>query len=138
MRFIQGVNRHQILLFPNSLEDSIDTDNEVRQIDVYVDTLNLKALGFEQTALKAGRPAYNPADLIKLFIYAYLNKIKSTRALEKSCKRNIEVMWLMKCLQPDHNTLYNFKKANDMAIKKCIKGYRNFSNAQKSGSAKKK
>lgn len=131
MRFIEGVNRHQILLFPNSLEDSIEDNNEVRKIDVYVESLDMDKLGFEQSFSKAGRPSYNPSDLIKLFIYAAVNKIRSNRALERSCKRNIEVMWLIKCLQPDHNTLYNFKKNNEKVIKKCIKNYRIFSSSQK-------
>ena len=138
MRFIEGVNRHQILLFPNSLEESIEANNEVRNIDIYIEMLDLEELGFDLHKSKGGRPAYNPADIIKLFIYGAVNRNYSARALEKSCKRNIEVMWLIKCLQPDHNTLYNFKKANAKAIKKCIKGYRIFSNKQKSSAAKKK
>ena len=71
--------------------------------------------------IENGRPAYHPADLLKLFIYGYLNKIRSSRDLEKECKRNIEVMWLLKCLKPDHNTIANFRKENPKAIKKVFR-----------------
>jgi transposase len=121
MKFIQGTNRYQTHLFPVSLEESIDVDNEVRVIDIFIDSLSLKELGFDMTFEENGRPAYHPADLLKLFLYGYLNKIRSSRDLEKECKRNIEVMWLMKCLQPDHNTISNFRRDNPNAIKKVFR-----------------
>jgi len=121
MKFIQGHNRNQINLFPVSLDQSINPDNEVRIIDLFVDSLSIKDYGFRMDFIENGRPAYHPADLLKLFIYGYLNKIRSTRDLEKECKRNIEVMWLLKCLRPDHNTIANFRRDNPKAIKKVFR-----------------
>lgn len=121
MKFIQGLNRSQISLFPVSLEEAIDHDNEVRLIDIFVNSLNLKDFGFKCDFDENGRPAYRPADLLKLFIYGYLNKVRSSRDLEKECKRNIEVMWLMCSLAPDHNTIANFRKDNPAAIKKVFR-----------------
>jgi transposase len=121
MKFIQGHNRTQINLFPVSLDQSIDPENEVRIIDLFVDSLSIKDYGFRMDYIENGRPAYHPADLLKLFIYGYLNKVRSTRDLEKECKRNIEVMWLLKCLRPDHNTIANFRKDNPKAIKKVFR-----------------
>jgi transposase len=121
MKFIQGHNRNQIHLFPVSLDQSIDPDNEVRIIDLFVDSLSIKDYGFRTDYIENGRPAYHPTDLLKLFIYGYMNKVRSTRDLEKECKRNIEVMWLLKCLRPDHNTIGNFRKDNKKAIKKVFR-----------------
>jgi transposase len=121
MKFIQGQNRNQIHLFPVSLDQSIDPDNEIRIIDLFVDSLSIKDYGFRMDFIENGRPAYHPADLLKLFIYGYLNKIRSSRDLEKECKRNIEVMWLLKCLRPDHNTIANFRRDNPKAIKKVFR-----------------
>jgi transposase len=117
MKFIIGQDRQQAHLFPVSLEQSIDLDNEARVIDLFVDGLPLKSFGFGMDYIENGRPAYHPADLLKLFIYGYLNKIRSSRDLEKECKRNIEVMWLLRGLQPDYNTISNFRKDNPKAIK---------------------
>ncbi|HUV00819.1 MAG TPA: IS1182 family transposase [Bacteroidales bacterium] len=121
MKFIQGHNRNQIHLFPVSLDQSIDPDNEIRIIDLFVDSLPIKDYGFRMDYIENGRPAYHPSDLLKLFIYGYMNKVRSTRDLEKECKRNIEVMWLLKCLKPDHNTIANFRKDNPRAIKKVFR-----------------
>ena len=121
MKFIQGQNRQQLHLFPVSLEESISIDNEVRVIDLFVDSLSLKNFGFDMDFIENGRPAYHPADLLKLFIYGYLNKIRSSRDLEKECKRNIELMWLIKSLEPDHNTISNFRRDNPKAIKKVFR-----------------
>jgi len=121
MKFIQGHNRNQINLFPVSLDQSIDLDNEVRIIDLFVDSLSIKDFGFRTDFIENGRPAYHPTDLLKLFIYGYMNKIRSTRDLEKECKRNIEVMWLLKCLRPDHNTIANFRRDNPKAINKVFR-----------------
>ena len=121
MKFIQGHNRTQTALFPVTLEQSIGQDNEVRIIDLFVDSLPLATYGFEMEYVENGRPAYHPSDLLKLYIYGYLNKIRSSRDLEKECKRNIEVIWLLKGLEPDHNTISNFRKDNPKAIKKVFR-----------------
>jgi transposase len=121
MKFIQGQNRNQIHLFPVSLDQGIDPDNEVRIIDLFVESLSIKDYGFRTDFTENGRPAYHPADLLRLFIYGYLNNIRSSRDLEKECKRNIEVMWLLKCLKPDHNTIANFRRDNPKAIKKVFR-----------------
>jgi len=121
MKFIQGHNRNQITIFPVSLDQGIDPDNEVRVIDLFVESLSIKDYGFRTDFPENGRPAYHPADLLRLFIYGYLNKIRSSRDLEKECKRNIEVMWLLKSLKPDHNTISNFRRDNPKAIKKVFR-----------------
>ncbi len=121
MKYIQGQNRNQTYLFPVSLEDSIEFDNEVRLIDLFVDSLSLKDFGFKVVFVENGRPAYHPTNLLKLYIYGYLNKVRSSRDLEKECKRNIEVMWLLNCLKPDHNTISNFRRDNPKAIKKVFR-----------------
>ena len=118
MKYIQGQNRSQTYLFPVTLDDAIGEDNEVRLIDVFVDSLALESYGFQIEHTENGRPAYHPGDLLKLFIYGYMNKIRSSRRLEKESKRNIEVMWLLGNLQPDHNTISNFRRDNPLAIKK--------------------
>ena len=121
MKFIQGLNRNQITLFPVSLDESIDPGNEVRIIDLFVDSLAIKDYGFKTDFIENGRPAYHPSDLLKLFIYGYLNKVRSSRDLEKECGRNLEVMWLLRCLKPDHNTIANFCRDNPKAIKKVFR-----------------
>lgn len=121
MKYIQGQNRSQTYLFPVSLDDAIDVDNEVRLIDVFVDSINLEEFGFAVEYGENGRPAYHPVDLLKLFFYGYMNRIRSSRALEKECKRNIEVMWLLGNLHPDHNTISNFRRDNPRAIKKVFR-----------------
>ena len=121
MKFISGINRNQAALFPISLEQSIGQDNEVRIIDLFVDSLSLQDYGFKMEYIENGRPAYHPSDLLKLYIYSYLNKTRTSRDLEKECKRNIEVMWLLKGLQPDHNTISNFRRDNPKAIKKVFR-----------------
>jgi transposase len=121
MKFIQGHNRTQINLFPVSLDQSINPENEVRIIDLFVDSLSIKDYGFRTDFIENGRPAYHPSDLLKLFLYGYLNKVRSSRDLEKECHRNIEVMWLLKCLRPDHNTISNFRRDNPKAIKKVFR-----------------
>ncbi len=121
MKFITGTKRNQAILFPVSLEQSINEDNEVRIIDLLADSLPLQDYGFEMEYVENGRPAYHPSDLLKLYIYGYLNKTRSSRDLEKECKRNIEVIWLLKGLQPDHNTISNFRRDNPKAIKKVFR-----------------
>ena len=118
MKYIKGQTREQTFLFPVSMDASISKENEVRVIDLFVESLNLKDFGFKVDFVENGRPAYHPSDLLKLYIYGYMNKIRSSRDLEKECKRNIEVMWLLKSLQPDHNTIAIFRKDNSEAIRK--------------------
>jgi len=115
-KFINGTNRNQLPLFASSMDDAIAQDNEIRLIDLFVDSLKLPDFGFAFDFVENGRPAYHPADLLKLFIYGYLNRMRSSRTLEKECSRNIELMWLLKGLVPDHNTIANFRKDNPKAI----------------------
>ena len=118
-RFIEGVDRGQITLFPDRLNDWIDDDNPVRVIDVFVDELDLGGLGFGRVAPRAtGRPGYRPAVLLKLYIYGYLNRVQSSRRLEREAGRNVEVMWLTGRLAPDHKTIADFRKDNGAAIRK--------------------
>ncbi len=121
MKYIEGQNRNQLTIFPISLDDSIDKNNEVRIIDIFVDSFDVADMGFRNDFIENGRPAYNPKDLLKLYIYGYLNRVRSSRELEKESKRNIEVMWLIKGLTPDHNTISNFRRDNPKAIKKVFR-----------------
>ena len=121
MKFIQGTPREQLVLISSSLEETINPDNEVRLIDLFVSGLELKNFGFRVQFVENGRPAYHPSDLLKLFIYGYLNRIRSSRGLERECQRNIELMWLLKGLVPDHNTIANFRKDNPEAIRKVFR-----------------
>ena len=121
MQFIEGKNRTQSILFPQSLDQIIEQDNEVRTIDLFVESIQLADFKFNIKESKEGRPAYHPKDLLKLYVYGYLNHIRSSRQLEKECKRNIEVMWLMKELAPDHNTISNFRRDNEKAIRKVFR-----------------
>ena len=117
--FIEGVQRSQTLLFPDRLDDWIGEDDLVRVVDLFVDELDLPALGFGRAvAAKTGRPGYHPATLLKLFIYGYLNRIPSSRRLEREAGRNVEVMWLTGRLAPDHKTIAEFRRTNGGAIRK--------------------
>jgi len=118
-RFIEGVSRSQSTLFPECLEDWIDEDNPVRVIDVFVDELDLGDLEFERVAAAStGRPGYHSSILLKLYIYGYLNRVQSSRRLEREAGRNVEVMWLTGRLAPDHKTIADFRKDNGRAIRK--------------------
>jgi len=118
-RFIQGADRSQVTLFPEALEDWIDEDNPVRVIDVFVDGLGLGELGFGGVEPEAtGRPSYHPSVLLKLYIYGYLNRVQSSRRLEREAGRNVEVMWLLGRLAPDHKTIADFRKDNGMALRR--------------------
>jgi transposase len=118
-RFVEGQDRGQITLFPDCLEDWIGEDNPVRVIDVFVGELDLAALGFGGVDPEAtGRPAYHPSVLLKLYIYGYLNRVQSSRRLEREAGRNVEVMWLTGRLVPDHKTIADFRKDNGPAIRK--------------------
>lgn len=117
--FIEGSDRSQASLFPERLEDWICEDNPVRIVDVFVDALDLADLGFGRVApANTGRPGYHPSVLLKLFIYGYLNRVPSSRRLEREANRNVEVMWLMGRLAPDHKTIADFRTLNAAAIRK--------------------
>jgi transposase len=110
-RFIEGVDREQSTLFPERLEDWVGEVNPVRVIDVFVDELDLGGLGFGRARPEAtGRPGYHPSVLLKLYIYGYLNRVQSSRRLEREAGRNVEVMWLLGRLVPDHKTIADFRK----------------------------
>ena len=116
-RFVEGTDRGQVTLFPECLADWIDENNAVQVIDVFVDELDLAALGFDGVAPEAtGRPSYHPSVLLKLYIYGYLNRVQSSRRLEREAGRNVEVMWLTGRLVPDHKTIADFRKDNSRAI----------------------
>lgn len=118
-RFIEGVDRGQGTLFPEHLEDWVGEDNPVRVIDVFVDELDLRGLDFDRAEPEAtGRPGYHPAMLLKLYVYGYLNRVQSSRRLEREAGRNVEVMWLTGRLAPDHKTIADFRKDNGPAIRK--------------------
>ncbi|MDO8899244.1 MAG: IS1182 family transposase [Bacteroidales bacterium] len=121
MKYQQGQDREQLHIFPVSMEASIGADNEVRMIELFVEELDMEELGFKTNHQENGRPAYHPKDLLKLYLYGYMNRIRSSRELEKETKRNIEVMWLLKGLSPDHNTISNFRRDNPNAIKKVFR-----------------
>jgi transposase len=117
-RFVEGTDREQSTLFPECLEDWIDENNPVRVIDVFVDELDLAELGFDGVAPETtGRPGYHPSVLLKLYIYGYLNRVQSSRRLEREGLRNVEVMWLTGRLAPDHKTIADFRKDNGGAIR---------------------
>src|ERR1700684_3445039 len=114
-RFIDGEDRMQPALLPHSLEDYVDEENPVRVIEVFIDELDLAALGFlGMTA--PGRPAYHPSTLLKIYLYGYLNRLQSSRRLEREAQRNIELMWLTGRLAPDFKTIADFRKDNGEAI----------------------
>jgi transposase len=118
-RFVEGTDRSQATLFPECLEDWICEDNPVRAVDVFVDELDLAELGFGGLDPEAtGRPSYHPSVLLKLYIYGYLNRVQSSRRLEREAGRNIEVMWLTGRLVPDHKTIADFRRDNGPAIRK--------------------
>jgi transposase len=118
MSHISGFERSQILLLPEAVDDYVDADNPVRFIDVFVDELDLSAAGFVRVAAKAtGRPGYSPADLLKLYIYGYLNRVRSSRRLEMESHRNIEVIWLLRSLKPDFKTIADFRRDNRAAFR---------------------
>lgn len=118
MNYVQGASRGQKTLMPECVDDYINDDNAVRVIDVYIDSLDLNALGFTKAELcETGRPPYAPQDLLKLYVYGYMNRIRSSRRLETETKRNVEVMWLLKKLSPDHKTISRFRSENAKALK---------------------
>lgn len=118
-RFIEATERSQAVLFPERLDDYIDEDNPVRVVDAFVDALDLTALGFEAAGREAGgRPAYHPSVLLKIYIYGYLNRVPSSRRLEREAQRNLELIWLTGRLAPDFKTIADFRRDNGPAIRK--------------------
>src|ERR1700751_1227970 len=117
-RFVAGADRGQSTLLPECLDDFIDESNPVRVIDVFVDTIDLAEMslaGVERAA--PGPPSYHPSVLLKLYIYGYLNRLQSSRRLEREAGRNVEVMWLLGRLAPDHKTIADFRKDNGLALR---------------------
>jgi transposase len=122
-RFIEGANRDQGTLFPERLDDFIAEDNPVRVIDVFVDELDLAGLGFKVTPEETGRPGYHPAMMLKLYIYGYLNRVQSSRRLEREAQRNVELMWLTERLTPDFKTIADFRKNSGAAIRRVCREF---------------
>jgi transposase len=121
-RFIEGENRSQSTLFPESLDEYIALDNEVRVVDAFVNKLNLQSLGFNRSEPSAtGRPGYQPATMLKIYVYGYLNRLQSSRRLERESHRNVELIWLTGRLMPDFKTIADFRKDNRDAIRRvCV------------------
>src|SRR4051812_2776960 len=118
MAHIPGHDRSQMLLLPETVDDYVGPDNPVRFIEAFVDGLDLEAAGFARVEPKpTGRPGYAPADLLKLYIYGYVNRVRSSRRLEAETRRNLEVIWLLRHLQPDFKTIADFRKDNRHAFK---------------------
>lgn len=115
--FIEGENRYQATLFPERLDDFIDEDSAVRVVDVFVDRLDISGLGFKTIPNDTGRPGYHPRMMLKLYVYGYLNRVQSSRRLEREAQRNVELMWLTGRLIPDFKTIANFRKDNGKAIR---------------------
>jgi transposase len=118
MGYIAGVDREQQVLFPETLDEYVTADNAVRFIDAFVARLDLTALRFARTTpAQTGRPGYNPGDLLRLYLYGYMNRVRSSRALEREAQRNVEVMWLLGKRQPDHKTISDFRRDHPDALK---------------------
>ena len=116
-RFIEGACRSQATLFPERLDDYLTEENPTRVIDAFVDSLELSNLGFKTIPADTGRPAYHPSTMLKLYVYGYLNRIQSSRRLEREAGRNVELMWLLGRLAPDFKTIADFRKDNGKGIK---------------------
>lgn len=124
MRYVKGESRSQTTLFPQSLDEYVDENHPIRVIDAFINRLDVAELGFSKaTTAETGRKPYNPKDLLKLFVYGYLNQVTSTRRLEKECHRNVEVMWLLGRLAPDFKTIADFRRENGAAIKSSCKAF---------------
>ena len=124
MSYIQGIDRKQSVMFPALVDEYVEENNPVRFIEAYIESLDLGHLGFTHTQTKTtGRPPYSPGDLLKLYVYRYLNKVRSSRQLEQLTHRNIEVMWLLRKLQPDFKTIADFRKDNKEALKRVCREF---------------
>src|SRR4030042_302814 len=124
MGYIEGEDRNQIILFPESIDEYVSDNNSIRIIDEYIKQLDLKILGFKRAATPSlGRPPYHPKDMLKLYLYGHLNRIRSSRRLEQEAIRNLEVIWLLKKLKPDFKTIADFRKDNQKALKKVFQDF---------------
>jgi transposase len=124
MSYIIGENRSQITLFPEAIDDYIMNDNPVRVIEVFINSLDMQELGFQRANPNInGRPAYDPRDLLKLYLYGYMNRIRSSRRLETEAGRNLELLWLLRKLKPDFKTIADFRKDNPVGIKGVFKQF---------------
>jgi transposase len=124
MDYIQGDSREQSLLFPEAIDEYITENNPARFIDAYVDSLDMEKLGFTRARpAKTGRPPYQPADMLKLYVYGYFNRIRSSRRLEAECHRNVELMWLLRKLRPDFKTIADFRRDNRRAFKQVFRDF---------------
>jgi len=121
--FIEGASRAQATLFPDRLDDYLAEENEIRVIDYFIDSLDLTNLGFKTVPAVTGRPAYHPSTMLKLFVYGYLNRIQSSRRLEREAGRNVELMWLLGRLAPDFKTIADFRKDNGQGIKNTCRAF---------------
>ena len=123
--YVSGLGRIQLLLLPDMIENYIEDDNPARFIDAFVDGLDLAGIGFRYSTLEdgAGRPSYDPSDLLKLYLWGYFNGIRSSRKLERECHRNMEVMWLLCKLEPDFKTISDFRKDNIDCVKGVFKSF---------------
>ena len=115
-RFVEGQDRSQLILLPDCLDDYVGEDNPVRIVDAFIDELDLAVLGFVVPEA-TGRPSYHPVALLKIYLYGYLNRVQSSRRLEREAQRNIELMWLTGRLAPDFKTIADFRKDNGAAIR---------------------
>lgn len=123
-RFVQGEARSQMSLLPECLDDFVPEDNPVRVVEAFIDALNLEKLGFAGVVPQAtGRPAYHPSVMLKIYVYGYLNRVHSSRRLERECQRNIELMWLTGRLAPDFKTIASFRKENGVGIRQVCKEF---------------
>jgi len=122
--FVEGTDRGQTTLFPARLDDYVAEDNPVRAVDVFVDNLDLDKLGFVRVQpLDMGRPGYHPRTMLKIYVYGYLNRVPSSRRLERECQRNIELIWLTEQLAPDFKTIADFRKDNGQAIREACRTF---------------
>ncbi len=123
-RFVQGEARTQMSLIPECLDDYISEDNPVRVVEAFIDGIDLGRLGFAGIVPQAtGRPAYHPSIMLKIYVYGYLNRIHSSRRLERECQRNVELMWLTGRLAPDFKTIANFRKDNGRGVRQVCKEF---------------
>ena len=124
MGYVRGESRQQVYLLPEAIDDYVVAENPVRFLDVFVEKLDLGDLGFAHaTPAETGRPPYDPGDLMRLYLYGYLNRIRSSRRLEREAGRNVEVMWLLRKLRPDFKTIADFRQTNRAAIKRVCREF---------------
>src|SRR6516225_11406923 len=127
MGYIRGESRGQVALFPRTLDEVVPDDHVCRVIEAFVDGLDLLGLGFGRASTATtGRPPYDPADLLKLYVYGYLHRVRSSRRLEAECRRNVEVMWLLGRLIPDHKTIAEFRRTEGDGLKSVCAGFVSF------------